>query len=319
MDAIEHEADGAAAAIDREALRTLMVRRDAPGLVRIAVQLTMLVTAAAATVALASSDHPGWIATVIVAGVTLATLFPPLHEAGHRSAFRTPALNEIVVWVCAVAMLQAPSFFREFHWQHHRRTQDVQHDPEIAGAPDLLDGWPRNPFTYLLLVSGQALLFGKLMFTVSSALLPTASLWERLYPFIRAEKRRRIAWESRFVIVFLATSVWLGLRFVPGFAAFLLAWPVAHVVLGFYLMAEHTGLPHEGTQLHRTRTVVSNPLVQWFMWNMPYHAVHHAHPGVPFHSVVAANRLVEPALEHVSSGYIAFHLEALRRAFGRSS
>jgi fatty acid desaturase len=314
MGAIEHASD--AATIGREELRDLMVRRDAPGLVRIAVQLGLLGGAGVATVLLAASGSSAWFAAVIVAGLALATLFPALHEAGHRSAFRTPVLNEIVVWICAVAMLQAPSFFREFHWQHHRQTQDRSHDPEIASAPDLLDGWPSNPFVYLLLVSGQALLFGKLMFTVSCALLPTESAWARLYPFIRADRRRRIAWESRLVVVLLCAGGWAGLTFVSGFGALLLAWPIAHVVLGFYLMAEHTGLPHDGSQLHRTRTVVSNGLVRWFMWNMPYHAVHHAHPGVPFHAVPAANRLVEPALEHVSRGYVAFHLEAARRAFG---
>lgn len=316
MDAIDHELEGAA--IARDELRRLMIRRDGPGAVRITLQLGLLAASAAATVQLAARDHGAWIPAVVAAGVTLATLFPPLHEAGHRSAFRTRALNEIVVWVCAVAMLQAPSFFREFHWQHHRHTQDRAHDPEIASAPDLLDPWPSNPVTYLLLVSGQALWLGKLMFTVSCALLPTASSWQRVYPFIRPERRRRIAWESRFVVMLLVGGVWLGLTLVPGFAAVLLAWPIAHVVLGFYLMAEHTGLPHDGSQLHRTRTVSSHPIVRWFMWNMPYHAVHHAHPGIPFHAVPAANRLVEPALEHVSTGYLAFHGEAMRRAFGRS-
>jgi fatty acid desaturase len=315
MSVTEHEPT--ADAIDRDELRVLMVRRDGPGLVRISVQLALLALAAGATVRLAAAGHPSWVVAVVVAGGTLSTLFPPLHEAGHRTAFRTPLLNEIVVWVGAVAMLQAPSFFREFHWEHHRHTQNRARDPEIASGPDLLDDWPRNPIVYLLLVSGQALLIGKLMFTVSCAVLPTAALWQRLYPFIRPERRRRIAWESRLVLVVLGAGVWLGITHVPGFWALLVAWPIAHLVLGFYLMPEHTGLPHEGSQLHRTRTVVSNAFVRWFMWNMPYHAVHHAHPGVPFHCVPAANRRIEPALEHVSRGYFAFHLEAIRRAFGR--
>jgi fatty acid desaturase len=316
MAAHEHASEDGG--IAREALRPLMVRRDAPGIVRIVVQVSLLAVSGFATVELSSRGHWGWVATVLVAGATLATLFPALHEAGHATAFRTPIFNEIVVWICAVAMLQAPSFFREFHWQHHRKTQDREHDPEIGFSAELLDGWPSNPFVYLLLVSGQSLMFGKLMFTIACALFPTASSWERFFPFIRAERRQRIAWESRFVLVLLGTGVWAGLTFVPGFGALLLAWPIAHVVLGFYVMPEHTGLPHDGSQLHRTRTVLSNALVRWFMWNMPYHAVHHAHPSLPFHAVPEANRLLEPALEHVSRGYVAFHLEALRRAFGRA-
>jgi fatty acid desaturase len=96
----------------------------------------------------------------------------------------------------------------------------------------------------------------------------------------------------------------------------LLAWPLAHLLLGFYLMPEHTGLPAEGTQCERTRSVESNALVRWLMWNMPLHAVHHAQPGVPFHAVPELHRLFAPRLSHVTRGYLAFHGEALRRLVG---
>lgn len=42
-------------------------------------------------------------------GIALATLFPPLHEAGHRTAFASRRLNELVLWIRALAMLQAPT------------------------------------------------------------------------------------------------------------------------------------------------------------------------------------------------------------------
>ena len=93
----------------------------------------------------------------------------------------------------------------------------------------------------------------------------------------------------------------------------LLAWPVAHLALGLSLMAEHTGLPNAGSQLERTRTVRSNGLVRWFMWNMPYHAEHHTHAGVPFHAVPRLHGRLEPDLVNVATGHLAFHREALRR------
>jgi fatty acid desaturase len=78
-------------------------------------------------------------------------------------------------------------------------------------------------------------------------------------------------------------------------------------------MPEHTGLPNEGSQLERTRTVRSNPALRWWMWNMPYHAEHHAHPGVPFHAMPALHEKLASKLVHVSRGYAAFHRQALRR------
>lgn len=303
-----------AASLSREQLRPLLQRTNGPGLVHLAVQSTLLLTSASATLALAQQGHWAWIVAVTVCGFAVALFFPSLHESGHKTAFASNWLNSATCWVSAILMLQAPSFFREFHWAHHRHTQDREHDPEISAAPEMLAAWPRNPVVYLALVSGQLLWSGKLMFTLSCAVLPTG-LWERIYPFIRPPLRSRIAWESRFVVILLTAFVGLGLQYLPGFAELLLAWPIAHVVLGFYLMTEHTGLPHDGSQAHRTRSVRSSRGFEWLMWNMPYHAEHHSHPAVPFHALPALKDKLAPELEHEVAGYVRFHVGAIARAF----
>lgn len=314
-DANDHDAAGKEG-LDRKQLAPLLVKRDGPGLVRITVQLAVLGLSAAATLWLAARGGWAFLAPVTVMGIVLATLFPPLHEAGHRTAFASRWLNEAVLWLCATAMLQAPTFFCEFHWEHHRSTQDRARDPEIASAPDLLGPWPADPLRWLALVCGLPLMLGKAMFTISCAVLPERTR-AKLYPFVRPTRQPRLAWESRVVVLVLAGGVIAGLRLIPHFATLLLAWPIAHLVLGFYLMPEHTGLPHDGSQAHRTRTIVSNAVVRWMMWNMPLHAAHHVHPAVPFHAVPRAHELLAPRLEHESRGYLAFHREALARAFGR--
>jgi fatty acid desaturase len=292
-----------------------MARSDGPGLVRLAAQLPLLFGSGAATVWLAAQGHPAWMAAVTLCGVMIVTLFPPLHEAGHRTAFRTGFLNEAMAWFGALAMLQAPSFFREFHWAHHRHTQDLKLDPELSGAPKLLGGLPRSPWNYLFRVSGQALLLGKAGFTVGCAVLPGSLLWTQLFPFIRPNLRARIVWESRAAVLILGGLCFAGLRYVPGFAQLLLAWPIAHLALGFYLLFEHAGLPEDGSQLHRTRTIRSIPLVRFFMWNMTYHAEHHAYPAVAFHALPQLHQRLTPELEHVVPGFLSFHWLALRHAF----
>jgi len=312
------ESTGSAAPLlDREHLRALASRRDAPGLALFALQTSIFSIAAIATTRLAAAGDPAFVATATLCGVALLTFFPLMHETGHGTAFRSGWLNEVGLWVGAVAMLQAPSFFREFHWEHHRSTQDPEHDPEIAALPDVLDDWPRNPLVYLFSASGLPLMVGKLAMTLSSALVPTRSaFWQRLFPFLREERRVVVARESRIVVALLSGFVAVGLVAVPGFPALLLAWPISHVLLGLYLMPEHTGLPHEGSQLERTRSVRSNALVRWSMWNMPLHAEHHAYPGIPFHAVPRLHARLEPELVNVASGYLAFHREALRRCLG---
>ena len=309
-----------AQAIPRSDLKSLMERRNAPGLLHFGLQSALLVGSAIVTVQLAASGDPLWLASVTLCSLALLAFFPSLHEAGHQTAFSSPWLNEVTVWISAVLMLQVPSFFRAFHWEHHRNTQDILRDPEIASAPELLDGWPKHLAIYAANVSGQPLLLGKAAFTIGCALLP-AALWGRFFPFLaNADRRvvRRIAWESRVALVAVGVAVSFAIQVIPGFAALLLAWPISHLWLGFYLMPEHTGLGHEGTQLERTRTVTSNACVRWWMWNMPYHAEHHAHPGVPFHAVPSLHDHYAEELPNVSRGYLAFHALALRRTGGRS-
>ncbi|MEE8166408.1 MAG: fatty acid desaturase, partial [Myxococcota bacterium] len=281
-----------------------------------AIQVIAFLGSAIATARLsAAGDLAQWIA-VFACGVSVFVFFPLMHESGHQTAFESRAWNEIGVWLGALVMLQAPSFFREFHWEHHRSTQDREHDPEISAAPALLDGWPTNPISYLLLASGQFLMLGKLGFTMSCALFPV-TLWSRFFPFVRSERRARVARESRLALLLITAFVVLGWRLVPGFSVVLVAWPIAHVLLGFYLMAEHTGLPNAGDQLERSRSVRSNAMLRWLMWNMPYHAEHHAYPGIPYHALPALHQLLEPALRHTSSGYLRFHLAAGAGAFRR--
>jgi fatty acid desaturase len=299
--------------LSREDTRQLMARRDGPGLVLFGAQLAAFLALSAATVELAAAASPLRYPVVFLDGLVLLTFFASMHEAGHGTAFATPWLNRAVTWISAVLMLQSPTFFREFHFEHHRRTSDPLGDPEISGAPVLAD-WPRNPVFYLLQASGQHLMVGKAMFTLTSALLPGDAVFERLYPFVRPPLRRQVVWESRLVVALLLATCWFGLTQVPGFSTLLLAWPVGHLALGLFVMPEHTGLGSQGTQLHRTRSTRSNALVRWAMWNMPYHAEHHGFPAVPFHAAPELSRRIEPELENRMSGYLAFHAEALARS-----
>lgn len=312
MDDIQSHSDR----VSRDALRRLMVRGDGPGLARLLAALGLLVTAGTATVILAAHADPWWPLAATLCGLSLPSFFAALHEAAHGTAFRTPLLNRVTTWIGAPLMLQSPSFFREFHWEHHRHTQDLARDPEIALGGGILGAWPTNPFIYLALATGQFLMLGKAMFTLACALLP-ASAWRRLFPWVHDRHARAVARESRLVVAALATLVALGLTHVPGFWALLLAWPIGHVLLGLYLLPEHTGLPHGGTQLHRTRTLTTPAAVRWWMWNMPYHGEHHAYPAVPFHALPELHTLLAPELEHSGRGYLAFHTEALLRSLVR--
>lgn len=303
--------------ISKQELRPLQQRRDGPGLFLFGAQSIALIALSLATLHLAAAGDPLRFLAVVLTGLVLLTFFASMHEAGHGTAFATARFNRAATWVSAILMLQSPTFFREFHFEHHRRTSDPEGDPEVAGSGGLLGPWPTNPLLYLAQASGQHLMIGKALFTLSCALLPSRTLLAKLYPFIRPTLLRSVIWESRLVVVLVAAALGLGLRDVTGFSTLLLAYPVAHLALSLFVMAEHTGLPTQGSQAHRTRSTRSNAIVRGAMWNMSYHAEHHSFPAVPFHAAPELSRRMGAELEHHATGYLAFHREGLLRSIGK--
>ena len=79
-------------------------------------------------------------------------------------------------------------------------------------------------------------------------------------------------------------------------------------------LIEHTGLTHAPDTLVNTRTIVTNPVLRWLLWNMPYHTVHHTFPGVPFFRLPELHRrVVEKRGEQPpSAGYLGFIWQMIR-------
>jgi fatty acid desaturase len=70
--------------------------------------------------------------------------------------------------------------------------------------------------------------------------------------------------------------------------ALLIYWTVgAHrpAFPALYLMAEHTGCALSSDMLANSRTTLTNAAVRFIVWNMPFHAEHHAFPSPPFHAL----------------------------------
>ena len=80
-----------------------------------------------------------------------------------------------------------------------------------------------------------------------------------------------------------------------------------------WLHTEHTGRGFDGSILARTRTVETPALVRFFLWNMNYHAEHHAWPAVPWHALPHVHALVH---QHVDAapGYLALHRDVFAAA-----
>lgn len=299
--------------LSKEHIRALLERTDGPALMQFGLQYALFVGAATVLVIAPGAGFPAWVTGAALGVVGLATMamFAALHESAHNTAFRSVRLNRMAAWLAAAPFFYAPTGFREFHFAHHRFTHDPARDPEIAVAAKPAPAVTSNIVIYLAFFTGLPLLGYKIVLLAAAAAGRPKFLWETLLFYVPERARRRLSWEARAVLALHAAWVTAGVLWAPGLLVVLAGVALGHFMLATYIMAEHNGLPHAGDVLARTRTTNTNGFVKWLMWNMPYHAEHHAYPAVPWHALPELHRIMAPELRHVGTGYGSFHMKAL--------
>ncbi|MGR3491020.1 MAG: fatty acid desaturase [Shimia sp.] len=247
---------------------------------------------------------PLWWAVLVPYGVALVFLFTLAHEATHKTPFATPWLNEVGGHLAGLPLLLPFQWFRAFHMAHHRFTNDPERDPELAGPHP--DTWR----TYMWHVSGIP--YWRAMARV---------LWENATgrpqgAFVSPRQVGRLTREARLYVTVY------GLAAVSLFFSPLLLWVwvipalLGQPMLRLYLLAEHGRCPPVANMLENSRTTLTNQVVRFLAWNMPYHAEHHAYPQVPFHQLPAFYAHTRSHLRSTSQGYARFtadYVEGLER------
>ncbi len=284
-----------------DVLVPLAVKRDAPAIARAFGHLGAIVALGTALWWL--RDTIWWIPLTLVLGYPVAFLFNALHETAHQTAFRTRALNRWLGHLAGFAVVLPYEYYRAFHWDHHRYTQDPARDPELSFAQ------PSSAASLAWYVAGAPVWYGRVRMLVVHGL--AGRVTERWVPddrrsLIVREARWYLAGYSVIAVASVAAqslaAVWLWL--LPLIAGQWLLRP--------YLLSEHTGCAHTPDMLENTRTTLTNPLVHFFAWNMPYHAEHHAYPAVPFHALPRLHALLAGRVRHLERGYPASFAAVVR-------
>ena len=118
--------------LDISVVRSLSHRSDARGLLRFALHAACL----AGTGTLVWLSRPWWyllVPAMALHGFAIVTMFAPMHECIHRTAFKTRALNDVFGWMAGVLCFYNSTYYRRYHTWHHRYTQDTR---ARSGADD---------------------------------------------------------------------------------------------------------------------------------------------------------------------------------------
>jgi fatty acid desaturase len=209
------------------------------------------------------------------------------HECGHRTAFRTQWMNDVVYQVASFMVLREPTVWRWSHTRHHTDTIIVGRDPEIAAQR------PTQILKVLLTFIGlpQAKDYvTKLALHARGRLQPDEATFipESERPKVYLIARIHIAIYVAVIALALATWSILPLMYV-GLPSFYGAW--LYLLTGY---TQHAGLAEDVLD-HRLvcRTVYMNPIVRFTYWNMNYHVEHHMFPMVPYHALPALHEAMK--------------------------
>ena len=286
--------------IPRKSLAALMKPADGP-----AIRDTIILFAFMAGLAGAAAMlYPSWLSVpfFFAYGVLYGSAMDSRwHECGHKTAFKTRWMNDVVYQIACFCMIRNPHTWRWSHARHHTDTIIVGRDPEIQlmRPPE----FARLMANFLGLLDVPAGL--RLMLVNASGRLDPQEA-----TYIPESEHHKVVRVARvWVLIYAATigaavlmQSWLPLLLV-GTPRLYGAWH--HVMTG---MLQHGGLADNVTD-HRlnTRTVMMNPVSRFIYWNMNYHVEHHMYPKVPYHALPALHAMVRhdlpPPSPSIAAGF----------------
>lgn len=226
-----------------------------------------------------------WLLGTVLLGSRLLGFGILVHECGHRTLFRTPALNDFVGrWLVAPPTFNNMRAYMRGHLEHHRLAGTAE-DPDLPNYRD----YPIS----------RARLWRKLRRDLTGQ-----TGWRTLQGVGRSlANYRRLSPEARGALgraVLMNAAVFLALL-LAGVPALYLTWFLAYIfvlplVSRIRQVAEHGAVPDLFSRdaRHNTRSVRSNWLMRALFppHGVNWHLEHHLMPSVPIYHLGRLHRLL---------------------------
>ena len=228
------------------------------------------------------------------------------HEAVHQTLSQNLRWNRMLGAACAIPVLQNCSAYRVLHLRHHHHLGE-------DGDPDHYANYTKWSWMIFTL-NWLRLLAGYPIYIVAIPILG--------YKHGSAQDRRAILLELGAL---LAVAALVVLAPLPEELLWH-AWVVPMLVINFMVnvrgMSQHTLLPEAADEIRGTRSILTGPVVSFFMCHENLHLEHHLYPGVPWYHLPRLHTALRPELTARGAPYIgsysAFVLEFMRHSWKRS-
>jgi fatty acid desaturase len=242
---------------------------------------------------------------VFLQAVGLTAVSNAAHESVHGHLFGGPRIDRLAGRLLHGLLLLNHDVHRRYHLTHHAylgTDQDSEGGFDFDDLPQerlyfqraLRWAMPPSPLHVLNWTEGAKSLLGR---------------EGRLGRPIRCDRAA-----AGFVVPGAVVALMAFWTLAEPLTALLAGWLPLLVAFPLYTyltaLPEHFGLPvrPDGTQL--TRNIRTNAVLQYLLWNINLHAVHHAHPQLHFSLLPGGVADVDAP---VADGYIRFHMDLVRQ------
>ncbi len=269
--------------VDRETMRSLNQRSDFKGLLQAGAHMALI----ALTGMLAWQVQDQWyllLPTLLAYGTFYIFLLNATHELCHNTVFKTRLLNDFFLRLFCFLGWRSHIMFWTSHAEHHKYTLHPPDDLEVVlpakmGLKHLLQLGFVDPWT----------MYATIKTHIEHSLGIIKGEWpNHLFPPEEVQKRRRLFWWARFLLV--------GHAAIIGFSGYYGLWllPVlttCGVFYGGWLRflcnnTQHAGLQDDVADFRLcTRTVILNPFFRFLYWHMNFHIEHHMYAAVPCYNL----------------------------------
>jgi fatty acid desaturase len=257
--------------------------------------------AAACAWALSAPSWPGLLLAYGVMGLVLHGLGVLMHEAVHGTFFRRRLPDRFAAFLLGAPILIPSEAFRVTHLLHHKHTRDPEDPDELTN--NVRGRRAQQAAFYALLFIGMPVFL--LHVTINGFRLGT---W--------AERRRILLQLSVMGAAYAAALTLPG----EGGARWVVhgwLWPIVASSIWVSLRgwAEHLCTP-PGHALTQARTVTTNPVLRFFIFNINFHLEHHLFPGVPWYNLQRLHALLSSDLRKAGAlpcrSYLRLFWDSLR-------
>ena len=228
-----------------------------------------------------------WIVGQILLSLSLLQWFALLHEAGHKTLFRTAALNKVWGYVAGFWALIPFDCWKLIHARHHYWTGWQDLDATTA----TLVPRPLNWFERAIVI-----ICWWTWIPLFSTLYRLNNYWHlpRLFGYFpQARQHWRLTLNILiYLAAYVASIVWLGPQ--QSLELFGLGLLLTLMMQDPLILSQHTHIPMElsggspvtpfapGEQEVFTRSLTfPNWFSRWILVNLDAHELHHVHPSVP--------------------------------------